>query len=310
MRPDSVSSGGRHDGSRVTDPARRLVEVALPVPLFQTFVYSLDGEYEHEARIGSRVLVPFRKRQEIGIVVALDAAPPGRGVIKAVAAVPDAEPALDEGLLALSPLDLGVLRRPARRRDAHRSAGVADRALRNRIRTSRRAASCAYGTTFQPCFNARRRSCEHRSSARCSSSSSRLGGATSVEHLLEQLKFSPSVLKALEKRALISIDRERVERDPFATRVGRSEPRHVPTAEQLAAIDRMGTAASGRGVPAARRDRQWQDAGVHRVVARDSRAPRQDRDRTRPRDRAHAADGRPVPRGVRRRCRSAAQRAE
>jgi primosomal protein N' (replication factor Y) (superfamily II helicase) len=72
-----------------------------------------------------------------------------------------------------------------------------------------------------------------------------LGGATSVQHLLEQLKFSPSVLKALEKRALISIEQERVERDPFATRTGRSEPRHVPTPEQLAVIGRMGDARPG-----------------------------------------------------------------
>ena len=86
----------------MTDTARRLVEVALPVPLFQTFVYSLDGEYEHEARVGSRVLVPFRKRQEIGIIVATDAELPKRGVVKAVSAIPDAEPALDDSLLSLS----------------------------------------------------------------------------------------------------------------------------------------------------------------------------------------------------------------
>jgi primosomal protein N' (replication factor Y) (superfamily II helicase) len=59
------------------------------------------------------------------------------------------------------------------------------------------------------------------------------------------LQFSPSVLKGLEKRALISIDRERVDRDPFATRVGRREPRHEPTPEQLAAINRMASARAG-----------------------------------------------------------------
>ena len=228
----------------MTDPARRLVEVALPVPLFQTFVYSLDGEYEHEARIGSRVVVPFRKRQEIGIVVALDAAPPARGIIKAVSAVPDAGPALDEGLLTLSRwiseyyvVPLGVVMRtvlPALLTGAAQPHPNVKTRRIVRIRDD-------IPTLLQR-EKAFARAPQQRALFELIES---LGGATSVEHLLEQLKFSPSVLKALEKRALISIDRERVERDPFASRVGRSEPRHVPTPEQLAVINRMGTARPG-----------------------------------------------------------------
>jgi primosomal protein N' (replication factor Y) (superfamily II helicase) len=228
----------------VTDPARRLVEVALPVPLFQTFVYSLDGEYEHEARIGSRVVVPFRKRQEIGIVVALDAAPPARGIIKAVSAVPDAGPALDEGLLTLSRwiseyyvVPLGVVMRtvlPALLTGAAQP--------HPNVKTRRIVRIRGDIPTLLQREKAFARAPQQRALFELIES---LGGATSVEHLLEQLKFSPSVLKALEKRALISIDRERVERDPFASRVGRSEPRHVPTPEQLAVINRMGTARPG-----------------------------------------------------------------
>jgi primosomal protein N' (replication factor Y) len=228
----------------VTDTARRLVEVALPVPLFQTFVYSLDGEYEHEARIGGRVLVPFRKRQEIGIVVALDAAPPARGVIKAVSAVPDAEPALDDGLLALSRwiseyyvVPLGIVMRtvlPALLTGAAQPHPSVKTRRVVRIRDD-------IPTLLQR-EKAFMRAPQQRALFELIES---LGGATSVEHLLEQLKFSPSVLKALEKRALISIERERVERDPFATRVGRSEPRHVPTPEQLAVIGRMAAARPG-----------------------------------------------------------------
>ena len=228
----------------MTDPARRLVEVALPVPLFQTFVYSLDGEYEHEARIGSRVVVPFRKRQEIGIVVALAAAPPARGIIKAVSAVPDAGPALDEGLLTLSRwiseyyvVPLGVVMRtvlPALLTGAAQPHPNVKTRRIVRIRDD-------IPTLLQR-EKAFARAPQQRALFELIES---LGGATSVEHLLEQLKFSPSVLKALEKRALISIDRERVERDPFASRVGRSEPRHVPTPEQLAVINRMGTARPG-----------------------------------------------------------------
>jgi len=228
----------------VTDGAHRLVEVALPVPLFQTFVYSLDGEYEHEARIGSRVLVPFRKRQEIGIVVATDAEPPARGHVKAVSALPDAQPALDDSLLSLSrwisdyyvvPLGL-VLRSvlPAVLTGAAQPQPTLKTQRVVRIRDD-------IPTLLQR-EKAFARAPQQRALFELIES---LNGSTSVEHLLEQLKFSPSVLRALEKRALVTIDRERVERDPFAARVGRVEPRHIPTDEQIAAIERMKNARPG-----------------------------------------------------------------
>lgn len=228
----------------MTEQARRLVEVALPVPLFQTFVYSLDGEYDHEARVGSRVLVPFRKRQEIGIVVAVDALPPARGAIKAVSAIPDAEPALDDALLALSRwiseyyiVPLGVVTRsvlPAVLTGASHPYPTAKSRRVVRIRDDI--------PTLLEREKAFVRAPQQRGLFELIES---LGGATSVEHLLEQLRFSPSVLKALEKRALITIERERVERDPFASRVGRPAQKHTPTPEQLAAIGRMKSARAG-----------------------------------------------------------------
>jgi primosomal protein N' (replication factor Y) (superfamily II helicase) len=228
----------------VTDSARRLVEVALPVPLFQTFVYSLDGAYDHEARVGSRVLVPFRKKQEIGIVVALDVQPPARGVVKAVSAIPDPAPALDEAMLALSRwiseyyvVPIGIVMRtvlPALLTGAAQPQPSVKTRRVVRIRDD-------IPTLLQR-EKAFVRAPQQRALFELIES---LGGATSVDHLLEQLQFSPSVLKALEKRALITIERERVERDPFASRVGRREPRHVPTPEQLAAIARMTEARPG-----------------------------------------------------------------
>ena len=228
----------------MTEPARRLVEVALPVPLFQTFVYSLDGEYDNVARVGSRVLVPFRKRQEIGIVVALDVQPPARGVIKAVTGVPDPAPALDGAVLALSQwiseyyvVPLGIVMRtvlPALLTGAAQPHPSVKTRRIVRIRDD-------IPTLLQR-EKAFARAPQQRALFELIES---LGGATSVNHLLEQLQFSPSVLKGLEKRALISIDRERVDRDPFATRVGRREPRHAPTPEQFAAIERMAAARAG-----------------------------------------------------------------
>ncbi len=228
----------------MTGGAHRLVEVALPVPLFQTFVYSLDGEYEHEARIGSRVLVPFRKRQEIGIIVAIDAEPPKRGVVKSISAIPDAEPALDESILLLGRwiseyyvVPLGIVLRSVL------PALLTGAAQPNpNVKTRRVVRIRDDIPTLLQREKAFARAPQQRALFELIES---LGGATSVEHLLEQLKFSPSVLKSLERRALITIERERVERDPFATRIGRKEPRHAPTAEQVIAIERMKRARPG-----------------------------------------------------------------
>jgi primosomal protein N' (replication factor Y) (superfamily II helicase) len=52
----------------------RYCEVALPVPLRSTFTYavpeSLDGKLDGRALIGRRVVVPFRRRAMIGVVLA------------------------------------------------------------------------------------------------------------------------------------------------------------------------------------------------------------------------------------------------
>ncbi|MEP7380398.1 MAG: hypothetical protein ABI910_01860, partial [Gemmatimonadota bacterium] len=78
----------------------RLIDVALPVPLFRTFSYTVEQHFEHPIVVGSRVVVPWRNRIEIGIVVATDVARVEGVRYKAVRAVPDAEPALSPALMA------------------------------------------------------------------------------------------------------------------------------------------------------------------------------------------------------------------
>ena len=51
--------------------APRFAEVALPLPLRQTFTYSLPLALGETARTGARLLVPFGSRQLTGYVVAL-----------------------------------------------------------------------------------------------------------------------------------------------------------------------------------------------------------------------------------------------
>ncbi len=89
----------------------RYCEVALPVPLRSTFTYavpeSLEGKLEGRSLIGRRVVVPFRRRAMIGVVLAESAKPPnmGRAVSSGSSgAAAAAAPAIREIADAMDPL--------------------------------------------------------------------------------------------------------------------------------------------------------------------------------------------------------------
>ncbi len=225
----------------------RLIDVALPVPLFQTFTYALDREYPNPPAVGSRVLVPFRKKSSVGIIVGLDAPPPERGGVKGVLDIPDAIPAVSESLLALCRWIAEYYVVPI---------GLALRAVLPVLLTG--------GSDLTPPRKTRRvvtvrgdiptllqrdkafaRAPQQRALFELLES---LGGQSTVEHLLEQLGCSPSVLKGLERRALVEITSEEVDRDPFANRVKLPAHRHSPTVEQAAAIARLTAAGPGEVV--------------------------------------------------------------
>jgi primosomal protein N' (replication factor Y) len=72
-------------------------DVALPVPLEQTFTYSVG---DHHPVIGGRVLVPFGTRKLAGVVIGLhDVAPEVK--TKPIAVVMDTAPVLDAALIEL-----------------------------------------------------------------------------------------------------------------------------------------------------------------------------------------------------------------
>ncbi len=74
-------------------------EVALPVPLDQTFTYGIrEGQSPQR---GARVIVPFRNEKLIGVVIALDANAPPDVEVRLLEAVLDEEPLLSEHLLEL-----------------------------------------------------------------------------------------------------------------------------------------------------------------------------------------------------------------
>jgi primosomal protein N' (replication factor Y) len=75
-------------------------EVALPVPLDQTFTYAArDGQ---QPQRGARVIVPFRNEKLIGVVTALATEAPAGFETRFLEAVLDEEPLLSEHLLSLA----------------------------------------------------------------------------------------------------------------------------------------------------------------------------------------------------------------
>ncbi|HEY2850855.1 MAG TPA: hypothetical protein VGI97_13315, partial [Gemmatimonadaceae bacterium] len=79
---------------------RRLVDVALPIPLFRTFTYTVDGQTRHPLVAGSRVVVPVRGGRAVGYCLGeSDGVALGSTKPKAVVDVPDAEPAFRPDLL-------------------------------------------------------------------------------------------------------------------------------------------------------------------------------------------------------------------
>jgi len=218
-----------------------LVDVALPLPLFRTFTYAVEGRHE-PLDAGTRVLVPFRNRKEIGIVVGEGSAREGI-TPKPVAAIPDDAPVLDASMLALCRwiaqyyvVPLGVALRcalPAALSGA--DAPMPTQKQRRFARIVRDLPSLLHRD------NMFARAPQQRALFELIES---LGGRVAVEHLVERLTFSPSVLKGLVARGVIVIEHDVVSRDPFATRP--TEPRLlVPSEKQRAAIDALRAGHAG-----------------------------------------------------------------
>src|SRR3954470_11848015 len=77
-----------------------LVDVALPLPLFRTFTYSVPDEQRDRARVGMRAVVTFRSGTSIGVIVAESV--PREGIKpKPVRELPDSQPVVSASMLAL-----------------------------------------------------------------------------------------------------------------------------------------------------------------------------------------------------------------
>jgi primosomal protein N' (replication factor Y) len=220
--------------------ASRLIEVALPLPLFQTFVYSVPEGMAADR--GARVVVPVRDRREIGIVVGDAPADRAPKRVREIVANPDREPAITPELFGLCewiaeyyvapigvvlrtvlPLALTSARAPVPRLKTRAVARIRrdEPSLLERDRVFGRA-------------KRQRAAYELLES---------LGGTADVEHLRERLAVSHAVLQGLVERGLISVVHEPLTRDPFAERALADSGALPPTPAQSAAIAALTGAA-------------------------------------------------------------------
>lgn len=75
--------------------------VALPVPLRTAFTYAVPEELRAHVQPGTRVLVPFRKKSMVGVVVEMTCTVPEQAKIREIHKVLDLVPALTPKLLEL-----------------------------------------------------------------------------------------------------------------------------------------------------------------------------------------------------------------
>ncbi len=220
-----------------------LIDVALPVPLFRTFTYRVPDGLTGSVAPGSRVVVPFRSRNEIGIVVGAGQAG-GSVTLKDVVSAPDEAPVMDAPMLTLgrwiaeyyvAPLGI-ALRTALPAALTGVSAPVPARKTRRVARITNELPSLMRRD------NIFARAPQQRALYELLEA---LGGRAAVEHLAEQLQFSTSVLKGLVARGLVEIGLETVERDPFLARAQRAPDAHVPTDAQVHALARLEAAAPG-----------------------------------------------------------------
>ena len=221
----------------------RLVEVALPLPLFRTFTYAVNERSADPIIAGTRVVVPLRRKQAIGICLGPS---DGAGVKspRAILDVPDVGPVLGAGMLSLCKwiseyyvVPIGLVTR------AVLPALLTGVAAPHPVRKTKRVAVLARELPSlqerDAIFARARRQRELYEVIE------QLGGRCEVAHLTGQLGFSHAVIRKLAARGIITVESEVVVRDPFAARAARPPEPHEPTPAQRCAIDALAAGTAG-----------------------------------------------------------------
>ena len=210
------------------------VEVALPLPVDQTFTYALGPG----ARIpvpGTRVLVPFHRRKRVGWVVG-----PGRPGseslrLRRVSAVLEEEPSLPPRLLELTRwiadyyvAPLGLVLRAAL---PSVLCGTA-RGAQPGVRTQKVALIARWLESLAARDAAFARAPRQRAAYEALEGAA---GSMPLASLIEQ-GFSRGVVKALEGKGIVETRDQEVVRDPFAATGTEPPPPLVPTPAQASAL--------------------------------------------------------------------------
>ncbi|MBI4429271.1 MAG: primosomal protein N', partial [Ignavibacteriales bacterium] len=77
-----------------------LADIALPVPIDQTFTYTIPSDLQPHAQLGARVVVPFGKKFLTGVMVAFPPETKLR-VVKPIKDILDGAPSFSEEMLKL-----------------------------------------------------------------------------------------------------------------------------------------------------------------------------------------------------------------
>ncbi len=222
----------------------RFVEVALPLPLFQTFTYAIEEGLANPVALGSRVVVPLRSGREIGVVVGVTDVSPLKRKPKAVLESPDAAPAIGASLLELCRwmADYYIVPLGVTLKTVLPAALTGAEDPHPTLKTQR---VVRLGVDIPSLLQRDKVFARARQQRAVFELIESLGGRTTVPQLTSQAEFSPSVLKSLEKRGYVIVENEQIDRDPFSTRGGISATRLQPTAAQQHTVDAMASAADG-----------------------------------------------------------------
>ena len=221
----------------------RFAQVALPLPIASPYTYRIPDELDGRIAPGSRVLVPVRRRELVGVVVGLRARAPSVRARDIIARL-DAEPTLSPALLTA-----------ARWMSAYYGAppGLAFKVMlpggmwgtggaaqeqheRVVLLPDERPTLVERDVVF------RRRARQRELFETIES----LGGSAPVRHLRDQLGFSDALVRALVKSGMASIGESTRVRDPFARTPGTPPPEHL-TPAQAEAVESIGRLAPGAG---------------------------------------------------------------
>jgi primosomal protein N' (replication factor Y) len=217
----------------MTGPAR-YAEVVLPVPVSRAYTYQIPDALAERVQPGARVIVPVRRRRTVGVVTAVDVAPPV-AVAKPLAGAPDAEPALSSALLDLgrwisdyygAPLGLALRAiLPGPLWSVARPEGPAEAGERVLVLTERVESLLERERVWKRA--PKRRAAYEAVEA--------LGGSAPLSHLVERLKLSASALDGLVRQGLARVDRVTETRDPFSGLSSPPPPTLTPDQQRVVA---------------------------------------------------------------------------